>query len=152
MIKILNTAGFILLLYIWIFTAVSFFSLPKTIPLHFDLDGHADSFGSRFWIFGISVIATILFYFMKYVAKQKDSSLLNMPEEMKQNRKITNLFVKIILIYVMLLFADLATETVLIARGKYDTLSSVPTVLIGLMMFSIVGFFIYAKRKIHIID
>ena len=152
MVKILNTVGFFILMYIWIFTLVNVFSLPETIPLHFDLDGKADSYGNRWWILSVPLVATLLFYLMKYIARQKNSPLLNVPEEMRQNRNLTNLFVKVILVYVMLLFADIATESILIAKGKYAALSGISTVLIWMMMASIVGFFIYAKKKIHVID
>ncbi|MGC4129214.1 MAG: DUF1648 domain-containing protein [Bergeyella sp.] len=151
-VKILNTIGFLLLVYIWIFAVISFFSLPEMIPVHFDFDGKADSHGNRLWILTIPLVATVVFYLMKYTAKQKNLYSRKIPTEMKRNRGLTNLFVKMILVYVMMLFADIATEAVLIAQGKYEALSGFSHVLIGLMMVSIVGFFIYARRKIHIID
>ncbi len=147
--KILNSIGFIVLVYIWLFTAINVMSLPKNIPLHFNLDGRPDSYGNRFWILALPVVATGIFYCMKYVAKQKEAKMIKESSAMNHNRQITNRFVKIILIYILLFIADIATESILVANGYYTRLSSISTVLVVLLMLTIVGYFIYAKNKIH---
>ncbi|GEM_PF-374948 len=148
-VKIFNTIGLVLLVYIWFFTAINIVSLPKIIPLHFNLDGKADAYGSRFWIFVLPLIAAALFYLMKYVARQKEAKMQKESPEMNNNRRISNVFAKIILIYLLLLVADITTESILIAKGHYETLSGISTLLVFMMMISIVGFFLYAKNKIQ---
>ena len=138
-----------MLVYIWGFSILEYFSLPERIPLHFDIDGKPDSDGSKITIFIGAVIATIIYFFSRFLSQNPDSKLSNIPAEMRGNKKLSGLFVRIVAFYVLLLFTIITTEIVLIAKGKYEHLSSVSTVILTLMFLSILAFFIYARKKVQ---
>jgi len=150
--KILDLINFVLLLYIWAVTVIQFSSLPDSVPIHFDFDGFPDSHSSKFTVFAIPAIATALFFLLKYLSGNPDSPLLNIPNKMRQNRKLTAVFVRVMLFYVLLLCADIATEIPLIAKGNYEKMSFVSSVVLGLMLLSVIGYFFYARKKMHMID
>lgn len=150
--KILDLINIIILLYIWAVSAIQYPTLPQSIPTHFGFDGNADSYGSKLTLFTIPAIATALFFLLKYLSGNPDSPLLNIPDKMRQNRKLTAVFVRVMLFYVLLLFADIATEVPLIAKGNYEKLSPTSFIIIGLMFLSVIGYFFYARKKLHQID
>lgn len=59
--KLVELLGWLILLTLWGWTTAHYSSLPDTIPTHFNAAGAADSFGSKVSIFGLPVIATLLF-------------------------------------------------------------------------------------------
>ncbi|MEI6090122.1 MAG: DUF1648 domain-containing protein [bacterium] len=59
--RLFETLGWSILLTLWIFTVTNYYNLPETIPTHFNGAGHIDSFGSKFTIFLLPIIGTILF-------------------------------------------------------------------------------------------
>ena len=150
--KILDLINIIVLLYIWAVSAIQYPSLSESIPTHFGFDGNPDSYSSKLTLFTIPAIATALFFLLKYLSGNPDSPLLNIPDKMRQNRKLTAVFVRVMLFYVLLLFADIATEVPLIAKGNYEKLSPASSIIIGLMFLSVIGYFFYARKKLQQID
>ena len=149
-LKILfNITNIVLLVYIWGFSVVEYFSLPERIPLHFDINGKPDSFGAKITIFIGAVIATIIYFLSRFLSQNPDSKLSNIPNEMRKNKKLSGLFVRIVTFYVLLLFANITTEIVLISKGKYQQLSEVSTLILTLMFLSILGFFLFARKKVQ---
>lgn len=59
--KGLEAAGFIMVLLLWILTAVVYSRLPVTIPTHFNFSGVPDDFGSKTTLIVLPVIGTIIF-------------------------------------------------------------------------------------------
>lgn len=151
--KFLNISCILLLSYMWVFAGVNVFSLPDTIPLHFGLDGKPDNYGTKWMVFLMPFIATVLFVLMRYLSKSKEVKWdLTIKEKMRNNRNLSRLFVRIIAVFVLLLFSDLLTESILIAQGKYKTISQFSTLVIIGMFASILVFFLYARKKVHEID
>ncbi len=68
----------------FVYTAVTFQSLPETIPLHFNFAGEADSFGSKVSIwetFLVSLGMFVLFSLLSYLPLK----FWNLPEAVKQD-------------------------------------------------------------------
>lgn len=149
--KIFSYVHIALLVYIWAISAIEMFSLPAKIPLHFDFTGKIDVDGSKYSLFVGAFIATCIYALTLFLSKNPDTTLLHMPEKMRNNKKISALFVKMIAFYILLLFAIVTTEIIFIAKGHYDRLSPLPNVILVLMFISILGFFIYARKKLHTI-
>ena len=59
--KILEIIGGVLIFAIWVLVLVSYPSLPESIPTHYNGTGEADAFGSKSSIFGLPIVATVLF-------------------------------------------------------------------------------------------
>ena len=58
---IIEVAGVVALLALWIVVLATYSGLPEMIPTHYDVSGQADHFGKRSGIFLLPVIATITF-------------------------------------------------------------------------------------------
>ncbi|MBP6386989.1 MAG: DUF1648 domain-containing protein [Pseudarcicella sp.] len=59
--KLLEIFGWVSVVIIWIIAIANYSSMSETIPIHFNLIGKADGFGSKNHIFGSPFIATLLF-------------------------------------------------------------------------------------------
>ena len=59
--KVIEMAGWFIVLVVWVYTIASYSKLPNTAPLHFNATGEADSFGSKASIIVSPIIMTILY-------------------------------------------------------------------------------------------
>jgi uncharacterized membrane protein len=57
---VLEMAGWIGLASLWIITLFSYANLPEIIPVHFNLSGQVNDHGSKFVLFFLPVIRTLL--------------------------------------------------------------------------------------------
>ena len=67
--KLLEIAGYTLLIALWIITIVVFYSSPEIIPIHYNLEGKADGFGNRGFVFLTTGIATFVFFILTIVLR-----------------------------------------------------------------------------------
>ncbi len=58
-----------LLLICWVLAIYGFYILPESIPVHFDMSGKVTRYGSKFNIFLMPLIATVLFIGMSILNK-----------------------------------------------------------------------------------
>ena len=65
--KLLEFAGVVFLMALWIWVWTSYKDLPNEIPTHYNFKGEADSFGGKATIFLLPAIATFLFVVMTIV-------------------------------------------------------------------------------------
>lgn len=65
--KLLEFAGVVLLIALWIWVWTSYKDLPNEIPAHYNFKGEADSFGGKATIFLLPAIATFLFVVMTII-------------------------------------------------------------------------------------
>jgi len=59
--RMLEIAGWILLIIIWLLVIGHYHRLPAKIPVHFDVTGQADRMGKKWMIWMIPSVTTILF-------------------------------------------------------------------------------------------
>ncbi|SFV30853.1 DUF1648 domain-containing protein [Thermoflavifilum thermophilum] len=59
--KVLEIAGWILLIALWWMVIAHYHRLPETIPVHFDAMGHANKLGKKWMIWTIPSVTTVLF-------------------------------------------------------------------------------------------
>lgn len=65
--KISEIAGWIILSLLWAFLILNFTSISDTIPVHYNIAGKSDGFGSRMTIFFMPTLSTILFVGMTFL-------------------------------------------------------------------------------------
>lgn len=70
---LLESAALILLLGLWVLVAIAYPYLPEVIPIHFNLKGQADGFGSRDFIWLEPVVASVLYTVMTLVNRRPDT-------------------------------------------------------------------------------
>jgi uncharacterized membrane protein len=125
---------------------VNFSKLPEIIPTHFGFAGKPDSFGSRNTVWILPAVSTILFLILNLISKNTDLLLLNIPNALRKNKKLSGIFVNILSTFVLLIFANLIYENMQIAMGKLQKLSHLPELLILMIFLTLIGFSIYARK------
>ena len=141
---VLKVISFVVLILIWIFTIVNFKNLPETIPIHYNIDGTPDGFGPKSTIWFETTLTTALFLFLMYVSKKPNFPLLNIPQNIKKKPILTEFIVSILLLIIMLIFADINYESIRNALGKTNGLSSIMHYLLGLVFIFVFGLLIYS--------
>lgn len=59
--KVLEIGGIIFLIIMWILTTYNYFLSPHTVPIHFNLSGQPDGYGSKETLLLIPIIPTIIY-------------------------------------------------------------------------------------------
>lgn len=144
--KILFTINIILLLFIWGYEGYVYTKLPDTIPVHFGLNGVPDGFGNKNLSWGLCIVSTILFLILNYLSKNNSSPLLNIPNSLKRNARLTEIFCQGILFFCMLLFLILTYDSAQVAMGVKTVLGPMTTVITVLMFIFIILFLVFANR------
>jgi uncharacterized membrane protein len=145
----LKIFSFILLLFIWEYSLISYRDLPEIIPIHFGLDGVADGFGSKKFIWLLAIIPTLIFVWLLYLSKKNSSSLINLPSNIKEDKRLTSLILMILNVDCMLIFSALTYESIQIALRLQEKLSSVTNyflLLLFLQVAAIIGYSFYLKK------
>lgn len=138
--------AFLLLIFCWVFTLVNFGKLPEQIPVHFNMEGVADGFGSKFMIFFLVGIATLMFIFTFYLSKNPHSKFFNIPPNLKKDPEIGAFIASVLNIFVMLMSTILVYESIQIAMGKSQTLGSGLNWVTGLLLLFVLGIVIYSVK------
>ena len=141
---VLKVISFVVLILIWIFTIVNFKNLPETIPIHYNIVGTPDGFGPKSTIWFETTLTTALFLFLMYVSKKPNFPLLNIPQNIKKKPILTEFIVSILLLIIMLIFADNNYESIQNALVKTNGLSSIIHYLLGLVFIFVFGLLIYS--------
>lgn len=135
------------------FVAFYFLSLPEQIPIHFNLKGKADGFGSKSTLWVLPLISLAIYYGMYLVATKVKPHLMNYPVTVTEKNapklyamSITMLVILNLLIAV--LFLVLSLEIIGISLKWFKpTLGSI---ILGFVVFITLlpFYFIYRMSKI----
>lgn len=139
----LKIASFCLLIFIWDYIFINYRELPNFVPIHFNLQGNPDGFGPKIIIWFLAAIATVLYLALFLLSKNKNSSLLNLPQNVKKSG-YASLIVDATSLLVMLIIAVISYESIAVGLGKTDSLSSIVNYLLGLLILGAVSIFIYS--------
>ena len=80
---ILEIAGVVAVLTMWIILAVTYSGLPDVIPIHYSGSGQIDNFGEKSSILKLSVISTVLFAGMTILSRFP--KIFNYPVRITEN-------------------------------------------------------------------
>lgn len=122
-VKILKYTTLFFLVLLWGFTLIHFKDLPAEIPIHYNAKGIPDGFDTRIHIWGLPIIASVLFGLLNGLQKRKGIQQIE-----RQLLQWTQLLILIIFTYIQL-------QTFFVAVNKSDGLGSwfLPAVMIGFM-------------------
>ncbi|QDP85628.1 DUF1648 domain-containing protein [Chryseobacterium sp. SNU WT5] len=140
----LKITSFCLLIFIWDYIFIHYRELPKIIPIHFDFHGNPDGFAPKMMIWVLAGIATFLYLLLYLVSKNKNSSLLNMPQNVKDSVN-ASLIIDSMNLVVMLMLAVISSESISVGLGKADGLSPIINYLVILLIVGVVGILIYSN-------
>jgi uncharacterized membrane protein len=119
--QVFELLGWGVLLALWVWTGTSYSSLPDTIPTHFNAAGEADGFGRKASIFGLPVIATLLYIGLTLL--NRVPHIFNFPTPVTQDnalRQYTNAtrMIRNLKLILVLVFAGISFQTIKQANGE----------------------------------
>ena len=142
----LKLSSFFLLVFIWVYTMITYGKLPETVPIHFGLDGKADGFGSKNTNWFLAGISSAIFILMMYLSQNPNAPVLNIPENLKKDPAISEFVVSILSVLIMFLFANINYESIQVSLGKVEGLSHITNYILGVMLLFIISMMIYSWR------
>ena len=83
--KTIEIIGFFAIAFLFIISAFYYSHLPDTIPIHFNLKGETDGFGSKNTIWALPFISLGCFILIKFLNKRPH--LLNVPAKITEENK-----------------------------------------------------------------
>jgi len=135
---IFDCINFGLIAFLWWFTIKHYKTLPHRIPIHFDLDGKADNFGKKRYIFLMPILGTFLYLVFMYVTAHPESS--NFPVEITESNEETQFLIMMIFLrwlLMLVLFIFLNSQD-LSVRYTFDE-NAKPKASVATMLFSVLG-------------
>ncbi|MDR9398545.1 MAG: DUF1648 domain-containing protein [Salibacter sp.] len=149
--KWIEVLGWLALLAIWILSIYQYFFLPDEIPIHFNLSGEPDNYGSKGFILSLPVIASLLF--LGLTALNNYPHLFNYPSEITQENaevqyRLATRLIRILKFSIVLIFLLLAVKVSLITNSDFVLLGPfLMPVILGLVFIPI-GRYLYQLSKV----
>jgi len=123
--KIIELVGWIALIAIWVLTLYHFYSLPNTIPIHYNGAGEVDSFGNKWNILSLPIVSSIVFIGMtvlnRYPHVFNYPSTVTQENAFQQYTTATRL-VRFLKLVVVVIFGIIVYQTIQNANGNADGL------------------------------
>jgi len=148
--KLLELAGWLILVFIWVITLYNYSSLPDIIPTHFNGAGKIDAYGSKITIYLLPLIGSIIFIGLTFLNKYPH--IYNFPtkitpENALRQYTIATKMIRYLKFIILVIFSAIAFMTLQSAKGQSDGLGIwfVPITLV--LIFVPLAFFIYKSIK-----
>lgn len=146
----MEALGWILLLTVWAFTVMNYNNLPDIIPVHYDLSGAADRFGSKNHILALPFIATILF--VASTILNRFPHVLNYPTPITKTNALmqyTNAtrMIRYLKLAIVIIFGLIVFQTIQTANGQKDGLGAWFIFLVMGLIFLPIMFFLIKSVK-----
>ena len=148
---VLEAASFLVIVASWIVLLLNFAEIPETVPVHFNLQGEADRFGSKNELFLVQGIASVLYAGMVVLAlfPQAHNMPTTLTEENKEEKwKLSAQFIRVVNLVVSSIFLSLTVTSVHNALiGVDDQNPATLFVLLGILGVAIVIYWIKLAKK-----
>ena len=123
--KLLELLGWGVLLALWVWTGTSYSSLPDSIPTHFNAAGEADDYGRKASIFGLPVVASLLYIGLTLL--NRVPHIFNFPTPVTQENALiqyTNAtrMIRSLKLILVVVFGGISFQTIQQANGETDGL------------------------------
>ncbi len=119
--KAVETTGRVLLILLWLITLIGFFTVPETIPTHYNASGQVDSYGSKTTLFILPAIAFIIFIGITKLNKYPhifNYTVTITQENAKSQYSVATRMLRILKMVCVLIFFLITLFTWLITLGK----------------------------------
>ena len=121
--KLIEISGIILLIIIWTLTAFNYFQSPDTVPIHFNLSGQPDGYGSKATLLFIPIIPTVIYLGLTQLNKYPHiyNYMTKITEEnAKRQYTIATRMIRILNVSIVLIFTIDILSTLLMTLGKFS--------------------------------
>lgn len=148
--KAIELVGWICLIGIWILTLSNYYSLPETIPIHYNGTGEADGFGKKWNILTLPIVSSILFVGLTILNKYPHifnyPSTITEENAMQQYTNATRL-IRFLKLVILIIFGLIVFKTIQNVNGNADGLGVwfLPLTM-GMIFIPIVFFLINAGK------
>jgi len=148
--KMVESIGWLALIFLWVLTILNYSKMPETVPIHFNAAGEANGYGNKASIFILPVTGLVLFIGMTIL--NRFPHIFNYPvnitkenaERQYLNATRTIRYLKSIIVFTFLIIEYQTIQTV---SGKSDGLGVwFFPVTMGLILIPTIGFVIRAYR------
>ena len=150
--KFLEAISLILLIALWAYTLTNFSDLPDSIPTHYNAMGEVDNTGSKWSIFVLAGVATFL-YAMLTVLNRFPHYFNYLAEITEENTydhyKLSTRLMRVIKLFLLLLFGAITFETIHIAKGFSSIFGFWFMPLTFLFMFVPIIVYFFKANKIN---
>ena len=148
--RILEYAGWLGLLIVWLYTLINYAELPGTIPVHFNITGEADRFGDKINILILPVVATVIFIALTYLNKFPHK--LNYPVRITQENALTQYtfatrLVRTVKTLIVLIFGLIIYRTIQTAHGIAEGFGVWFLIAVLAPFFLLLPYFLYKALK-----
>ncbi len=128
-IQILNRIGLVLIIGLWIFSFWIFNSAPNKVPIHFNINGKVDSYGSKYSLLLLPLLVTVIFTGLHYLSRVP--YLFNYPFTITESnyekayRNATNSlhYLKFFIIVLFWIIQHLVYKTLVIENTSYHNIA-----------------------------
>lgn len=125
--KLLETVGIILLVIIWTLNVFNYFKSPDVVPIHFNLSGQPDDYGSKVILLMIPIIPTVIY--LGLTKLNKYPHIYNYittitAENAKRHYTIATRMIRILKVSIALIFTIDILSTLLITLGIFNGLGA----------------------------
>lgn len=142
----------LLLLFLWVLAGYSLFTLPESIPVHYNLTGKPDQYGSKASIFILPAIGTVLYFGLGWLSKYPH--IFNYVTQITEKNArvqytIATRTIRVLKVTILSLFSVIIFVTILTAVGVINGLGVwfIPLVLILLLIPTIVFVWMSFKNR-----
>lgn len=138
------------LVVLTILPIIYFNKLPERIPIHFGFNGEPDGFGSKIFILVLPFVGILLFAMMFWINKYPHTFnyLTKITDENahQQYRFVTKL-IRVLNALITGMFAYITHIIIQTALGNKNGFSSSFIIIFVILIFSIIGYYIYQSAK-----
>jgi len=123
--KVVETAGWVVLVLLWLITIFSWFNLPEVIPTHFNAAGVVDGHGSKGALLVLPVIGTFLFGLITLLIPYPHifNYLVKITNENAERQYIlATRMMRYLKLGILLIFLAISVSTFIVGMGKVSGL------------------------------
>ena len=125
--KVLEIGGIMLLVIMWTLTAFNYYQSPDTIPIHFNLSGQPNGYGSKMTLLFLPLIPTAIYFGLTQLNKYPHiyNYMTKITEEnAKRQYTIATRMIRILKFSIVLIFIIDILSTLLMTLGVADGLGA----------------------------
>jgi len=152
--KLLDKLSYAALGFLWIYTAVNYSHLPATIPIHFNLKGEMDGYGSKELLWILPVVVMLVVSLLSFIKKHPD--VMNKysypkreltPEEFEKHVRLTTRLLRTMQLVIAIAFNLITFEIIRsVNNGKSDMPPyTIPAFIIIMLLPTLI--FIYKMNR-----
>ena len=123
--KLLEIGGIIILVIMWTLSAFNYYHSTDTVPIHFNLSGQPDGYGSKVTLLLLPIIPTVIYFGMTQLNKYPHifNYMTKITEEnAKHQYTIATRMIRILKVSVVLIFTIDILSALLMTFGVVDGL------------------------------